>query len=132
MATLTFEKIKLDAAGLASLFFITAACFLLSFGGLSLIKDGEKVSHYAETTCTVHNATWKNITHLQFFDAVERYVALWEVDHECLQATAMGTKQYIHSSSALAEASKYKVNTLREKDFSIDEILDSFIVSMLV
>ena len=110
MGKATFDKIKLDAAGLASIVFINAACFLLMFGGLSLAKDHAKVVHYVQTTCTVRSVGWRNVSHLQFFNAVERFIASWEVNYDSKRAVIVGTKHYIYSSSTLAEINKYKVN----------------------
>lgn len=109
MAKLSVEKIKVNAAVLASLFFVAAASFLLVFGGLSLAKDSTKVIYYQKTICTIRNISWKTINHMQFYGLLERYVAAWGLDHNGHRASAQGTKQYIFPESALVEANKYKV-----------------------
>ena len=116
MAKLNAEKIKVNAAGLASLFFIVTATFLLVFGGLSMAKDSTKVIHYQKTICTIRNISWKTIRHIQFFGLIERYVASWGLDHNVHGASAQGTKQHIFPETALVEANKYEViQRIREK-----------------
>lgn len=134
MDKLNDAKIKVIAAGIASLFFIAAASLLLIFGGLSVAKDGMKVFYYRQTNCTIQNITWKAINHLQFHNHVERYVAAWGLTYEGHHAFAQGTKQYIFHENALAEANKYKVISRigQTKMFPLCFNLDSFISFMLV
>lgn len=98
---------------LLALFFSAGVIVFFTLGGVFYAKEGPRVSHYANTMCTVDSRSWKTYQCKSRYYFYTCYGPIWRVHFQLdrlISATVEQDRRYSSYTEALNKAYQYQVS----------------------